>query len=639
MGKRIYIIHSYNKSSQLMSKRLLFFFASIVAAFPFLAHADEAPLKADFTTANAAVTYYSQGFDSPDGMEGWTVGDGWKLANSRFGSIDANDTYSASIAYGSGEGGTTSQLVSPALEVEAGSKVEFYAYFSGIYLIWGSWQFTVTDSESGESAQLMDAFKWAQTNAYTGPNWNKFSFDLADYAGKKVTFAFVFSFGGEDLAVDGFRLTKPDPSAAEGIKVFEGESVLFSSTATGNPDSYEWSFPGGTIDGTDTHTSTEASPVVTYNHAGTYDVTLTVKRGDESDTMERKAFVTVAQKAPTAAIGLPEEGYESPYVGVFIPTGVPVTFRDLSTGGPTEWNWVFQNTDITTSTEQNPTVTYLDKGTFSVGLTAKNAAGQSNDILQYAIQAGGAQNVWNISTEENSSLEKVSLSWYGNYGGTNWLGLEQFAEKYKAPLADATIDSVTVFFASVTTIDPDAVIKLTVNTVAESGAPGEALATASVKASDLQYSDFDYLPTQFKFAEPVKIAKGQPFFVCVGPFPNGSLDESPYTADDIAIFCLRRGEGGKTTSWQLVEDQDDYGQSLGTYQWFENMDDPISMAIAPVVTYDAIATGVAAKAAAKAGATVEAIYNLKGQRVNAATSRGLYIIRYADGTSRKVSVE
>ena len=109
-------------------------------------------------------------------------------------------------------------------------------------------------------------------------------------------------------------------------------------------------------------------------------------------------------------------------------------------------------TDITSSTEQNPTVTYLDKGRFSVGLTAKNAAGQSNDVLTYAVQAGGAQYVWNISTEENTNLSKIALGWYGNYAGSNWLGMRRFAELYKAPLADATIDSVAVYFASNATV-------------------------------------------------------------------------------------------------------------------------------------------------------------------------------------------
>lgn len=589
------------------------------------------PLKADFTTDRAFTAFYDQEFDSEEGMADWTVGEGWELANRNFKSVKADDVSSVSIAYNAQNNGT-SQLTSPEFTIEEGSNVEFYAYFQAPFLIYGKWTFDVIDTESNETTTLLNAFDWAQDNGYTGPNWNKFSYSLAAFTGKKVKFEFNYPFGGENLAIDGFRLTKEDASAAETIHIFEGESIQFESLAKGSPDATEWKFPGSASE-----TSTDPNPTVTYNKAGTYDVSLTVRRGEESDVMERKGFVVVAQKAPTALIGLPEEGYESPWVGVFVPTDVPVTFRDLSTGNPTEWNWVFQYADKETSNEQNPTVTFVKKGTVSVGLTAKNAAGQSNDVLQYAIQAGGSQYVWNISSEENSNLKKVELGWFGSYAGSNWLGLDRFAEKYKAPLADATINEVAVYFASVTSINPDYEVRLTLNAVGENGEPGEELASASVKASDLKYSDDDYLATTFTFAEPVSMEKGKEFFVVVGPFPNGTMEESPYTSDDISIFCLRRNAGMKTTAWQLVEDTDEDNNGLGTYTWFANTDDPTSMAIAPCVTYKDTATSIGVTTpATDAEATVTAVYSISGQRVNAPVRGGMYIMRYSDGTCRKV---
>ena len=589
------------------------------------------PLKADFTTDRAFTAFYDQEFDSEEGMADWTVGEGWELANRNFKSVKADDVSSVSIAYDAQNNGT-SQLTSPEFTIEEGSNVEFYAYFQAPFLIYGKWTFDVIDTENNETTTLLNAFDWAQDNGYTGPNWNKFSYSLAAFTGKKVKFEFNYPFGGENLAIDGFRLTREDASAAETIHIFEGESIQFESLAKGSPDATEWKFPGSASE-----TSTDPNPTVTYNKAGTYDVSLTVRRGEESDVMERKGFVVVAQKAPTALIGLPEEGYESPWVGVFVPTDVPVTFRDLSTGNPTEWNWVFQYADKETSNEQNPTVTFIKKGTVSVGLTAKNAAGQSNDVLQYAIQAGGSQYVWNISSEENSNLKKVELGWFGSYAGSNWLGLDRFAEKYKAPLADATINEVAVYFASVTSIDPDYEVRLTLNAVGENGEPGEELASTSVKASDLKYSDDDYLATTFTFAEPVSMERGKEFFVVVGPFPNGTMEESPYTSDDISIFCLRRNAGMKTTAWQLVEDTDEDNNGLGTYTWFVNTDDPTSMAIAPCVTYKDTATSIGVTTpATDAEATVTAVYSISGQRVNAPVRGGMYIMRYSDGTCRKV---
>lgn len=589
------------------------------------------PLKADFTTDRAFTAFYDQEFDSEEGMADWTVGEGWEFANRNFKSVKADDVSSVSIAYNVKPNGS-SQLTSPEFTIEEGSNVEFYAYFQAPFLIYGKWTFDVIDTENNETTTLLNAFDWAQDNGYTGPNWNKFSFSLAAFTGKKVKFEFNYPFGGENLAIDGFRLTREDASAAETIHIFEGESIQFESLAKGSPDATEWKFPGSASE-----TSTDPNPTVTYNKAGTYDVSLTVRRGNESDVMERKGFVVVAQKAPTALIGLPEEGYESPWVGVFVPTDVPVTFRDLSTGNPTEWNWVFQYADKETSNEQNPTVTFVKKGTVSVGLTAKNAAGQSNDVLQYAIQAGGSQYVWNISSEENSNLKKVELGWFGSYAGSNWLGLDRFAEKYKAPLADATINEVAVYFASVTSINPDYEVRLTLNAVGENGEPGEELASTSVKASDLKYSDDDYLATTFTFAEPVSMEKGKEFFVVVGPFPNGTMEESPYTSDDISIFCLRRNVGMKTTAWQLVEDTDENDNGLGTYTWFANTDDPTSIAIAPCVTYKDTATSIGVTTHdTDAETTVTAVYSISGQRVNAPVRGGMYIMRYSDGTCRKV---
>lgn len=592
------------------------------------------PLKVDFTTDRAVVADYDQEFDSAEGMTDWTVGKGWGLSDMNFKSIKSDDKTSIAINYDYTSSGS-SVLESPAFDIKAGSKVEFYAYFAPYYLVYGKWTFTVTDVDSGETETLLNAFDWAQETAYNTTTWNKFEFDLSKYVGKKVSFAFDYPFGGESLAVDGFRIVREDASASESLHIFEGESIGFKSITQGEPEGLTWSFPGAEVE-----TSTEANPVVTYNKAGTYDVTLTVTRGTETAKAERKGFVVVSQKAPTALIGLPEEGYESPFVGVFLSLNVPVTFRDLSQGHPTEWKWVFQNANIETSAEQNPTVIFEKKGVVSVGLTAKNDAGQTNDILTYAIQAGGAQYVWNISSEENSKLEKVELGWYGNYAGTNWLDMDKFAEKYKATLASATIDSVAVYFASVTAIAPETLIPMTINAVGEDGAPGAVLASTAVKVGDLKYDDKDYLATIFRFDNTVKLEKGSEFFVTIGPFPNGSLDTAPYTKDDIAIFCHRRSVGQKNTAWHYLAVYGSDDKPTGEYKWYANTEDPVSMAISPAIDYekyDAIQDVRYDEAGTEA--TIVGIYTIEGIRVTKTMPGNIYIYKYSDGSGRKVLVK
>ena len=587
------------------------------------------------------ITYYSQGWDSAEQFASWSytatnTSKTWVLNEKPFTSNSepftvVNDTSKSSLClpYGKNQNETAT---SPAIEIKPNSVLEFYSYANAGFLLYGSWTLNVIEGET--TTKLLNQFEWAQKNAYDGQRWVKFSIDLDAYVGKKVKFSFNYKGDqGEDVAIDGFAIKQNNTSPNAVISIFEGEQVHFTNMSTGGATSCNWTFAGGTP-----ATSAEQNPVVTYSKAGTYDVMLTVGNGTTTVTAKRAGYVVVKQQAPVARIGMPAEAYLSPFKAAFVPVNVPVTFRDLSTGNPTEWKWVFQNTDITSSTEQNPTVTYLDKGRFSVGLTAKNAAGQSNDVLTYAVQAGGAQYVWNISTEENTNLSKIDLGWYGNYAGSNWLGMRRFAEQYKAPLADATIDSVAVYFASNATVSPDSTIVLTVNAVDDKGNPGQILGTTSIKASQIKYSDDDYLATVFKLAQPVKLSKGQKFFVVVGPFPHAT-DEATYKTDDIAIFCLRRPVGGKCTTWHELEDQDENGRSLGTYSWLPNTDDPVSMAIAPVVTYDALSTAVTTvEQSNPSNSKIVAIYTLSGMQVDSMEPGHIYIVKRADGTASKVKI-
>jgi PGF-pre-PGF domain-containing protein len=53
-----------------------------------------------------------------------------------------------------------------------------------------------------------------------------------------------------------------------------------------------------------------------------------------------------------------------------------VTFKDRSTGGPTEWDWDFGDGNV--STEQSPVHTYTSAGTYTVKFTVSNADGAAS---------------------------------------------------------------------------------------------------------------------------------------------------------------------------------------------------------------------------------------------------------------------
>ncbi len=585
-------------------------------------------LTAAFGASEAMVPYYEQGWDSQEEFDTWTYtstsSSTWKLGNpsKSFSTIDSNSTSSMILTYANGQ---NEVATSPAIEIRDGSQLEFYCYASGIYLVYGAWKlYAIVD---GSSTLLIDQFLWAQDQGYDGPSWEKFTVDLASYAGKSVQFSFVYQGDyGEDEAIDGFKVLQAAAGDDATINIKEGESVHFMDMSTGNPTTWSWTFEGGTP-----ATSNEQNPVVTYDKAGSYAVTLTVGNGSTTATTTREAYVNVSGEAPVANIGLPDGAYLSPWVMMFVPTNVPLTFKDASTGNPTQWSWTFQGTDVTSSTEQNPTVTYTQEGSYGIKLEVANDLGSNVfETVNTAIQAGGEQEIWNIAPEENSDLTLIEMGWYGNYAGTNWLGMGEFAEHYDAPLTDATISKVNIYFGKVTAASADADIVVKIAAAGEDGMPGEILGSTSLKASELAFDASTVNATEFVFDSPVVIKAGTEFFAVVGPFPNEN-------GDDIAILLCRRDEGEKCTAYQFVYDEDENHNFLETGTWYQNVDDPMSMCIAPVLKFDAT-TAINTVQASKE-AVSHTYYNIAGIASDK-PFKGINIVvtHYSDGTHTATKV-
>lgn len=72
----------------------------------------------------------------------------------------------------------------------------------------------------------------------------------------------------------------------------------------------------------------------------------------------------------------------------------PVTFTDKSTNSPTSWKWYFEGGTPSTSTDQNPQVTYETAGSYLVSLTVSNADGSDTKTMSGFISAGGASAAW-----------------------------------------------------------------------------------------------------------------------------------------------------------------------------------------------------------------------------------------------------
>lgn len=587
-------------------------------------------LVASFAADEASVPYYEMGWDSPSEFDNWTYqstsSSTWKLGNPSqpFSSIDLTSMSSMILNYASGQ---NEVATSPAIEIRPGSTLEFYCYSSGIYLVYGAWKlYAIVD---GTSTLLIDQFLWAQDQGYDGPSWERFTVDLASYAGKTVQFSFVYEGDyGEDEAIDGFKILETNAGDDAVINISEGESVHFRDLSIGNVTSWNWTFEGGTP-----ATSTEQNPVVTYNRSGSYAVTLTVGDGTTTATKSRTGYVNVHAEAPVAHVGLPDGAYLSPWVMMFVPTNVPLTFKDASTGNPTSWNWIFQGTNVATSTEQNPTVTYLQEGTYGLKLEVANEVGSSVDeYVSSAIQAGGEQEIWNIAPEENSDLMMMEMGWYGNYAGTNWLGMGEFAEHFDAPVADAQVSQVNVYFGKTTAVSTAADIEMKIMTAGADGMPDQVLGSTSVKAGDLAYDPTTVNATEFVFNDPVLIPAGTEFFAVIGPFPNEN-------GDDMAILLCRRGVGEKCTGYHFVYDEDANYNYLETGKWYQNVDDPLSLAVAPKLGYNASISTSLDQPQTDKQVLSHTYYNLAGMSSSKPFDGvNIVVTRYTDGTQTATKV-
>ncbi|MDX9905279.1 MAG: PKD domain-containing protein [Bacteroidales bacterium] len=227
-----------------------------------------------------------------------------------------------------------------------------------------------------------------------------------DYAGICVdpsdnnTFWFTTQYGGSrQTRIASFAFSNPPLTAAFSgtpTTVCTGSQVTFTDQSLGSPNSWTWSFPGGTPS-----SSTLQNPVIAYNTPGTYDVTLTVGNGSTTDVLTKTAYISVADISANFS-GSPTT----------VTVGNSVVFTDNTSCNPTSWNWSFPGGTPSSSTSQNPTVFYNTIGTYSVTLTATNASGSDTETKTNYI-----------------TVNEVSISYcasQGNDFSDEWIARVQF---------------------------------------------------------------------------------------------------------------------------------------------------------------------------------------------------------------------
>lgn len=169
-----------------------------------------------------------------------------------------------------------------------------------------------------------------------------------------------------------------------------GQAVQFTSTSTGNPTSYSWTFTGGTP-----ATSTSANPTVTYSTAGTYAVSLTVSNSIGTDTESQTAYITVSAGSGVA---------------------LPFTEGFTATTFPPSSSWTIINTD-------GGATTWARNATIGVAPTAGNSLVFDN----YNFDDRPNQDVIELPKMDLTPFTASSLTFnvaYAAYNASNVDGLQ-----------------------------------------------------------------------------------------------------------------------------------------------------------------------------------------------------------------------
>jgi len=136
--------------------------------------------------------------------------------------------------------------------------------------------------------------------------------------------------------------------------------VTFTDQSTGNPTSWSWDFGNGQL-------STKQNPDIVYAQPGTYTVRLVVKNATGIDDTTQTNYITVFA-SPTAS-------FTANLTTACVPAAVQFTDHSTSPAGSsvTSWQWDFG--DGGTSTQQNPSHTYVNTGFYTVILHITNSNG------------------------------------------------------------------------------------------------------------------------------------------------------------------------------------------------------------------------------------------------------------------------
>ncbi|MCW5907389.1 MAG: PKD domain-containing protein [Chitinophagales bacterium] len=420
------------------------------------------------------------------------------------------------------------------------------------------WFFNSGGSGSPNDSLIVSLINGTQSvdidNVAAGANtnvWTYKSYRVKDYfpnPGNNVTVKFrTFDNNPGHLVEAGIDLFRVlDSTAASSVPpvanfsantkaVCVGQAVTFNDLSTNNPNSWSWTFQGGSPS-----TANNPTPVVTYNTPGTYTVSLTVGNNGGTNSITQTGFIKV--EGVVANFDQDVQG---------ICPGLQVSFNNGSSCNPTTIKWNFPGGDPASSTQEDPVVTYSSPGYYDVVLIAGNQFGADTLVQNLAVQ------VFAPPALQASTVSDTDFTGVGTATVNINIGTPPYTYKWSDPQQQTTATAVNLtagnYFVTVTdgngckSITSMAVPNTVVNSTAKTEAAFVRLYPNPLKG-DLLYV---YVSAAGKAYAEVYNAIGQTVVFAV---LQQGVNEVPMSDKAAGVYLVRITSGNSVQTVKVVKE-------------------------------------------------------------------------------------
>ena len=232
--------------------------------------------------------------------------------------------------------------------------------------------------------------------------------------------SFYAYFGGDG---DGFTLDKTAPICptlppvadftASATSICVGQSVTFTDTSTNIPGAWTWTLPGGTP-----NSSTAQNPIVVYNTAGTYTVTLQAANFNGIDTKVVTNMITVtayptvltttpASRCDTGTVALAATAsagtlswFANPIGGSAIGTGTSFTTPSISA----TTTYYVETTNASCTSSRTAVIATINTTPTITATTPASRCGTGSVILGATSSVGGGIPFWYANPTGGTAL-------------------------------------------------------------------------------------------------------------------------------------------------------------------------------------------------------------------------------------------